>query len=90
MLKNRNVYNKHPGENIITMLSKLSYMSDIRHLKRKDVKAMIKHLRLRMGWRPPVDFGTTNTMEQKPAPPDNGSVALLASSSSNSFWIMGL
>ena len=52
----------------------------------------IKQLRcfsVRIGHRPPVCLGTTHLLEQKPAPPEDGSITPLASSSSTSFWIMG-
>ena len=75
MLNSKNIYVsilEINGETIITTLNKLPYMSDCKHLKRRGVQMTWNHLRLSMGWQPPECLGTTNTLENKPAPQEDG------------------
>ena len=46
-------------------------------------------LQVEYGLKAPVCLGTTNMLEKNSVPPEEGSVAPLARSSSTSFWITG-
>ena len=76
-------------ESMITMLNMLSYLSDSRHLKVGMCMKWLNYLRFSIGNKPPVLIGTTNTLEEKSAPPFGGLMVPLANSSSTSFWITG-
>ena len=64
------------------MLNKLQDMSDSRHLERRYIQVTIKLLKVKYG---PEATSVLRDSKQKPAPPEDGSIAALESRSSTSF-----
>ena len=92
MLNNRNMYIsilEINGGSIITMLNKLPYMSNSRHLKRMDVQITIKVLKFK--YKPEITSMFRNNKHNgiETSTTRRQFCCSLASSLSTSFWIMG-